>query len=76
MKPLRFSRHAKRTLVFWGIKLEDVQATLSTPDRVLPTEKSRLNAIKQLGNHFLRVSYKEEADHFLVVTVTPRKKPW
>lgn len=76
MKPLRFGRHARRTVVFWGIKLEDVESTLSVPDRVLPTRKGRLNAIKQFGDHFLRVTYREEADHVLIVTVTPRRKPW
>ena len=61
---------------FWNILLEDVQSTLAVPDRVLPTEKGRLNAIKRHGERFLRVTYKEEVDYILVVTVTPRRRPW
>ena len=61
---------------FWNILVEDVQSTLADPDRVLPTEKDRLNAIKMLGERFLRVTYTEEADHILVVTVTPRRRSW
>ena len=61
---------------FWNILLEDVQSTLTIPDGVLPTEKDRLNAVKRLGERFLRVTYKEEEDHILVVTVTPRRRPW
>ncbi|MBI2934081.1 MAG: hypothetical protein HYY29_00765 [Chloroflexi bacterium] len=76
MKPLHFGRHARRTVVFWKIKIEDVQSTVSEPDRVLATEKGRLNAVKQFGDRFLRVTYREEADHVEIVTVTPRKKPW
>ncbi len=76
MKPVRVGRHARRTMPFWGITMEDVMSTLSDPDKLLPTEKGRLNAIKQFGDLFLRVTYKEETDHFMVVTVTPRRKPW
>lgn len=75
MKPLRYTRHARRALRFWEIAPDDVQAALSAPDRVLSTEKGRLNAVKQFGDRFLRVTY-EETDHILVVTVTPRRRPW
>ena len=61
---------------FWNIPAEDVRSTLAVPDRVLPTEKGRLNAIKMLGERFLRVTYMEEADHILIITVTPRRRPW
>ena len=61
---------------FWNILLDEVQSTLEVPDRVLPTEKDRLNAIKMHGERFLRVTYKEEADHILIITVTPRRRPW
>lgn len=76
MKPIRFGRHARRTVVFWGIRQEDIESTLSAPDQVMPTRKGRLNAVKQFGNRFLRVTYREESDCLLIVTVTPRKKPW
>ena len=60
---------------FWNVPVEDVQSTLANPDRVLPTEKGRLNAIKRLGDRLLRVTYNEEADHILIITVTPRRRP-
>lgn len=76
MKPIRYTRHARRVTRFWGIQHEDILATLREPDRVFPTEKSRQNAVKQLGGRFLRVTYTEAEDHILVITVTPRKRPW
>lgn len=61
---------------FWHIRLEEVESTLALPDRVIPTDKGRLNAIKGFGERFLRVTYMDEADHILVITVTPRRRPW
>ncbi len=61
---------------FWNIQLQDVESTVAVPDLVLPSEKGRLNAIKSFGENFLRVAYQEETDHILVVTVTPRRRPW
>ncbi|PKB79636.1 MAG: hypothetical protein BZY88_12530 [SAR202 cluster bacterium Io17-Chloro-G9] len=61
---------------FWNILMEDVESTLAFPDKVLTTEKDRHNAIKRLGERFLRMTYKDEEDHILVVTVTPRRRPW
>lgn len=76
MKPVRYTRHARRVVRFWRIQEEDVLATLQNPDKVVPTEKMRHNAIKQFGERYLRVTYTEEQDSILVVTVTPRKRPW
>jgi len=76
MKPVRYTRHARRTVRFWSIDPEEVMATLQNPDRIIPIEKGRLNAIKQFGERFIRVTYIEESDHILVITVTPRKRPW
>jgi hypothetical protein len=60
---------------FWRIDSADVVLTLEQPDTVVPSEKGRLNAVRKLDQGFLRVTYKEELDHLLVVTVTPRRKP-
>ena len=76
MKPIVFSRHARRDTRYWGICHEEVLATLATPDRLLPTVKGRLNAIKEVEDGFLRVTYMEYEDHILIVTITPRKRPW
>jgi len=77
VKPIVYVRHARRSMRFWHIGHERVVvATLAAPDRVLPTAKGRFNAIKAFEDGFLRVTHKEEDDRILVVTVTPRKRPW
>ncbi len=54
----------------------DITAALEHPDVVLPSVKGRSNAIRRTGDRFLRVTYKEEFDRIIVVTVTPRKRSW
>jgi len=76
MKPVHLSRHARRVTRFWHISHEQVVAALEAPDRTLQTDKGRFNAIKTFADGFLRVTYKDEDDRILVVTVTPRKRPW
>jgi len=76
VKPIVYVRHARRTTRFWRISHEQVLAVLEAPDRVLPTVKGRFNAIKAVEGMFLRVTYKEEEDRILVVTVIPRRRPW
>jgi len=49
---------------------------LREPEYTAPSVKERINAFKFAGNRYLRVTFKEESDHFLVITVTIRKKPF
>lgn len=41
-----------------------------------PSVKGRQNAYKFIGDRYLRVTFKEELDHILVITVTVRKRPF
>ena len=76
MKPIRFDRHAKRRIKERDIKEEEAEAALREPESTEGSVKGRVNAFKYIGNRFLRVTFKEEPDHFLVITVTMRKKPF
>ncbi len=75
-KPVIVPRHARRRLRWRDVSREEVIAVVTSPDRTAPSIKERTNAFKALGGRFLRVSYKEEADAILIVTVTVRKKPF
>jgi len=46
---------------------------LSEPDETRPSIKERFNAFKTTDNVLLRVTYREEAQRIIVVTVTPRR---
>ena len=76
MKPVRYDRHARRRMKERGVKEEEAEMALREPEYTAPSVKERINAFKFAGNRYLRVIFKEESDHFLVITVTIRKKPF
>ena len=73
LKPVRYTRHARSRMRQHQISEESVISTLTEPDQLLPSIKSRYNALKQLGNRIIRVTFLEEAEHILVITVSPRR---
>ena len=68
MKPIYYDRHARRRMRERGITPEDVAETLRTPDRVEPSIKGRFNAFRRIGGRLIRVTFREETDHLLVIT--------
>jgi len=42
-------------------------------DRLLPGIKSRYNALRQVGNRIIRVTFLKEAEHTLGITVSARR---
>lgn len=76
MKPIRCDRHAKRRIKERQVTEEEVNIAIHTPDYTEPSIKDRKNAYKFTGNRFLRVTYKEENDYILIITVTVRKRPF
>lgn len=76
MKSIRFDRHAKRRMKEREVAEEEAELTIKEPEYVEPSVKGRMNAFKFIGGRFLRVTFKEESDHILVITVTMRKKPF
>lgn len=52
---------------------KNVISTLKEPDQLLSSIKGRYNALKKISAKVIRVTFLEEADRILVVTVSPRK---
>ena len=52
---------------------EIVGLTIRQPDQLLPGIKSRYNALKQIGDRIIRVTFLEQAEHILAITVSPRR---
>jgi hypothetical protein len=50
-----------------------VISILEQPDQLLPSAKNRYNALKRVNGGIIRVTFVEEADKILVITVSPRK---
>ena len=72
-KPIHYTRHARSRMRQHHIEEENVALAIREPDQLLPSIKSRYNALKQIGHRIIRVTFLEEAEHTLVITVSPRK---
>ncbi|MBI4706964.1 MAG: DUF4258 domain-containing protein [Candidatus Omnitrophica bacterium] len=55
---------------------DETETAIKNPDSNEPSIKGRTNAFKFLNGRYLRVTYKEENNHILVITVTIKKKPF
>ena len=73
MKPVRYTRHAISRMRQHLISEESVVLTIGEPDQLLPSIKNRYNALKRMANKIIRVTFIEEVDRILVITVSPRK---
>jgi len=76
MKLVKYSRHAKRRMSERGVSEEDAALTIDGPELMEQSLKDRKNAYRYMGGRFLRVTFKENDDHILVITVTIRKTPF
>ena len=54
----------------------EVESCLETPEHSESSSESRLNAWVEVAGKFLRVTYKEEKNGFLVITAVKKKKRW
>jgi hypothetical protein len=76
MKPVRYDRHAKRRMEERGVAEEEVEVAMKEPEHLESSIKGRRNAYRFIGGRFLRVTFKEEVNHMLVITVTVRRRPF
>jgi hypothetical protein len=76
MKPIKYARHAKNRMRWHKISEEEVVSALQTPDFLEPSIEGRFNAWVKASDKFLRVTYKEDAEKYFVVTAVKKKKGW
>lgn len=76
MKFTMYDRHAKRRMKEREVTEEEAEMAINNPDYIEPSVKGRKNAYKFIGSRFLRVTFKEEPENILVITVTVRKRPF
>jgi len=55
---------------------EEAEIAIKEPEYTEASVKGGTNAFKFIGGRFLRVTFKEEPENILVITVTMRKKPF
>ena len=76
MKLIKYDRHAKRCMKDRHVIEDEVKSAIEDADFLEQNIKGRFNAFKFINGRYLRVTFKEEPDHILVITVTIRKKPF
>jgi len=57
-----------------NISPDDVEACLTYPDRVEQVPTGRKNAFKSIGKKLIRVSYIEEQERIMVVSVVDKNR--
>ena len=75
-KPVKYDRHAKKRMKEREVSKDETEFAIENPDFCEPSIKGRMNAFKFTNGRYLRVTFKEEVDHILVITVTIRKRPF
>lgn len=74
MKPIRFDRHAKKRMKERNVFEAEVLLAMNRPDFTEESIKSRKNIYKYMNGRFLRITYKEDSEEILIITVVVRKK--
>ena len=74
MKPLFYTRHARNRMRQYRITRDEVELILSAPDFLEPDEDNHLNATKVVEDRIIRVTYVEEENRTVIITVTPRDR--
>jgi hypothetical protein len=59
-----------------AIAEDEAESAIENPDVSELSIKDRTNAFKFINGRYLRVTFKEELDYILVITVTMKKKPF
>ena len=67
---IRFTRHARNRMRLYRVTQAEVTDALRQPDRVTPTSSGEQHAWKQIPRGWLRVTYAQEGQGSLVITVT------
>jgi len=76
MKPIKYVRHARNRMRLHRITEKEVESALRNPEHLEPSVEGRLNAWMEISEKFLRVTYKEEKDNFLVISAVKKRKGW
>ena len=76
MKPIKYVRHARNRMRLHRIIEKEVESALQNPEHLEPSAEGRLNAWTETSGKFLRVTYKEEGDNFLVISAVKKRNGW
>jgi len=76
MKQILYDRHARRPMKERGAGEVEVESVIRDPEHLLPSVKDRMNAFRWLNGRYLKVTFIEETEAIVVITVAVRKRPF
>jgi hypothetical protein len=68
------TRHAKRRMKWRGVSLQEVEEVVARPDRIERRLYGGTNAFKSLGKKAIRVSYIQEGNRLIVISVVDKNR--
>lgn len=71
-RPIRYDRHAMRRMKWRNISEREVETVLANPDKLEQTERGRINAFKQVGARYIKVTYKEYSNELLIISAVDK----
>lgn len=71
-KSLRFDRHARRRMKWRKISEDEVNITVSDPDKTEQSVKGRTNVYKTIGARYIKVTYREFSDEVFIISVVDK----
>ncbi len=59
-----------------GITEDEVELAIKKPEHLEASAEDRFNAWIETSGKFLRVTYKEKEDRFLIISAVKKRKRW
>ncbi|OGW07043.1 MAG: hypothetical protein A2889_06265 [Nitrospinae bacterium RIFCSPLOWO2_01_FULL_39_10] len=69
-----FSRHARRQMKWREISEDEIKNTILSPEKIEDSIKDRKNAFKHIDKKWLKVTFKQENDKIVIITVIDKNK--
>lgn len=69
-----FSRHARRQMKWREISEDEIKNTILSPEKIEDSIKDRKNAFKHIGKKWLKVTFKQESNKTVIITVIDKNK--
>ena len=66
---LYYSRHAKRQMKWRNISEDEVQNTITNPEKIENSIKGRENAFKHINKKWIKVTFNKDDNKLIIITV-------
>jgi hypothetical protein len=76
VKTIKYTRHARNRMRLHRITEVEIELSIKKPEHLEPSVEGRSNVWIETSGKFLRVTYKEKEDRFLIISAVKKRKKW